>query len=100
MPFDRILFDDGLKARAVAKTCQQKQPRKYTIQQYSDLNDLLGDRWHVRGLNGAGDYCYVIKDTVEFYLYNRRPLVDYSVGPDYEPVQKKHAWMYACFLFC
>ncbi len=95
MPFDRILFDGGLKARAVT-VIKSVQRKKYTIQRYSDLEDLLGKRWHLRGSNKAGDYCYVILDTVEFYIYDRKPLVDYCVGPDGRPLEKKQ--MRGCML--
>ncbi len=58
MPFDRILFDGGLKARAVT-VIKSAQRKKYTIQRYSNLENPLGKRWHLRGINKAGDYCYV-----------------------------------------
>ena len=51
----------------------------YTIDAYSDLDSLLGCNWHYRGLNSAGDFCYVMCGTVEFYLYRKRPLVYYVV---------------------
>ena len=25
----------------------------------SKLDDLLGERWYIRGLNSAGDFCYI-----------------------------------------
>ena len=31
-----------------------------------------------RGINENGDFCYVILDTLVFYLYHRRPLVEYA----------------------
>jgi len=51
----------------------------YTIDAYSDLDSLLGCNWHYRGLNSAGDFCYVMCGTVEFYVYRKRPLVFYVV---------------------
>jgi len=31
------------------------------------FDDLLGAKWYLRGLNKAGDFCYVTPGTVEFY---------------------------------
>ena len=51
----------------------------YTITRYEDLNGILGKNWnwHFRGINGNGDFCYVILSTVEFYLYHQRPIKEY-----------------------
>ena len=50
----------------------------YTIRHYSDLYSLLGSKWFIRGINENGDFCYVVLDTVMFYLSERLPLVDYQ----------------------
>ena len=76
MPFDRISFDGGLQQRGIKKCCVRGVQR-YTISCYKDLNDLLGADWHVRGINVNGDFCYVILQTIEFYLYHRRPIKEY-----------------------
>ena len=44
---------------------------------YRNLNVLLGKNWYFRGLNSQGDFCYVIKGTVEFYLHKRHPLQEF-----------------------
>jgi len=36
---------------------------------FKDLNRLLGSDWHVRGIDRNGVLCYIILNTVEFYLY-------------------------------
>ena len=51
-----------------------RQIKKYTIRAYSDIDSLMEKGWHWRGLNQSGDYCYVILDSVEFYLYCKKPL--------------------------
>ena len=76
MPFDRIEFNGGLR------TCGMKKRSirgidHYTIAKYQDLNGLLGDNWHYNGLNINGDFCYVLLDTVEYYLYKRRPMKEF-----------------------
>lgn len=73
--FDKVLFDGGLKARGVGADGGR---RRYTIREYSDLSDILGSEWYYRGLNQHGDFCFVILRSVRYYLYKRRPIVDYK----------------------
>ena len=51
----------------------------YTITKYSDLVPLLGEKWHVRGLNSS-DFCYVNLESVLYYVHYRRQLVDYDLS--------------------
>ena len=48
-----------------------------TITLFDDLDSLFGRNWQYRGLNELGDFCYVINETVDFYLYKKRPLIQY-----------------------
>ena len=73
VPFDKDVFDKGLKAKAREIDRAVKGNKQYTISSYDDLDDLLGKNWHVRGLNPAGDFCYPILDTIRFF-----PLVEYT----------------------
>ena len=76
MTFDKLLFEGGLGRLGMEKrVC--RGIRRYTIRAYSDIDSLLDKGWHWRGLNEAGDYCYVILDSVEFYLYRKRPLQEF-----------------------
>ena len=76
MPFDKMQFDGGLKTAGIlSKTVQGVQ--HYKISHYRDLNPWLGSRWHYRGLNDAGDYGYVVLETVDFCLRKSRSLVEY-----------------------
>ena len=50
MPIDRILFDGGLKQQGHYLTMTHGHTL-YTITKYSDLDNLLGKGWHIRGLN-------------------------------------------------
>ena len=43
---------------------------------YSDLDELLGKRWHIRVVNVNGDFSYAILETIRFYLTQPRPLLD------------------------
>lgn len=76
MAFDKRIFDEGLKAMGHLKN-RKRGIDHYTIKNYGDLNSLFGRNWHYRGLNQLGDFCYVICETVDFYLYKKRPLIQY-----------------------
>ena len=80
MCFDKLLYDGGLAKLGTWKRKFQGRDR-YTIKKYSDLDSLLGANWHWRGLNAAGDFCYVILNTVEFYIYQRRCLKEFLPMP-------------------
>ena len=51
----------------------------YTIDHYNDLDELLGNQWHMRELNVNGDFSYAILGTVSFLLTRCRPLSGYEV---------------------
>ena len=52
----------------------------FTIRNYSDLNDLLGEGWHLRVANTNGDFSHVIIETIQFYMMCPRPLLDFEVA--------------------
>ena len=75
MPFDKILFSGGLQL--AGKLAQIYRGHTiYKILTYSDLKPLLGAMWHVRFLNKQKDFCYVIQNTVNFYIHQRLHIVD------------------------
>lgn len=83
MAFDKLQFTGGLKAYSTSSRTYRGIER-YKITSYKNLDPLLGKNWHVRGLNSNGDFCYVILNTLEFYLHKRKPLIEYlptSEGP-------------------
>ena len=55
MGFDYFLFTGGLQP---AGTATKTVRGRYGIQKYSNLNLLLGTKWHYRGINKHGDYAY------------------------------------------
>ena len=99
MPFDKQLFDKGLRTKAWEVDCTVRGNKLYTISCYDDLDDLLGKNWHIRGLNPAG---YPLLDTIRFYIRRRRPLVEYAPisGPadGTRKVEKKQGFILV-FLF-
>ena len=76
MPFDVLLFNGGLKEAGVPSK-RVGGIQHYKISHYRDLNHLLGQNWHVRGINANGDYGYVTCDTVDFCLKKSRKIDDY-----------------------
>lgn len=77
MPFGKADFDTGLKVCGKTKTVTHGVER-YTVQRYQDLDELLGKNWHYRGINDNGDFCYAILETIEFYIYRRRAIQEYT----------------------
>ena len=75
IPFDRFLFIGGLQQ--VGKFVKSSRGHDiYTIRRYSALEPLLGQQWHLRVLNRAKDFSYVILETVQYYLHRRVPAQD------------------------
>ena len=80
IPFDHFLFKGGLQqaGRLVKK---DRGHEVYRIETYSSLVHILGVNWHLRVRNKEYDFCYVILETVKYYLHRRQPIVD-----SYEPL--------------
>ena len=54
----------------------------YGLSSLTKLDDLLGERWYIRGSNEAGDFCYVQSHTVRFYLKAPKQKLDYKLQQD------------------
>ena len=80
VPFDKLLYEGGLKSCGRFRRTYRGIQR-YGIAKYSDLNPLLGVNWHYRGLNDVGDFCFVILETVEYYIFKRAPIIEYIPAP-------------------
>ena len=76
LPFDEAMFDI-LKEKGTLKK-KHRGKEIYGITKYGDLDDLLGSKWFIRGLNENGDFCYAILNTVAFYLKGRINIVDFK----------------------
>ena len=98
MSFDILLFNGGLKPSGVPSR-QVAGNQYYKIQHYRDLNPLLGSCWHYRGLNNNGDYCYVVLETVEYYLRKGPSLVEYYPGSGTISSSKVDTGHVVCFSF-
>lgn len=78
MPFDKGLYDSSASLKAKGREIEVvRGVTHYSISSYSDLIPILGKNWQLRGINEAGDCCYVILETVRFYLRRRRLQVEY-----------------------
>ena len=51
----------------------------YTMGHYNDLDEFLGNQWHMRVLNINGGFSYAILGTVSFHLTRGMPLSEYEV---------------------
>ncbi len=70
----------------------------YKIKQYQDLDCLLGQNWHYRGLNSSGDFGYVILNTVDFYIYTAHTLTEYFPSPSFVPQKSTRHMGFFCFI--
>ena len=80
LSFDRYHFD-SLSIRASKKEVKGKR-EVYSLPVLSRLNDLLGPRWFIRGINAAGDFCYIEPGTVSFYLKKTKGIAEYQMKDD------------------
>lgn len=78
IPCDHASFR-MLQRKAVPVGRCTRGRENYTINAYSDLDDLLGKNWHIRVVNPIGDFSYTILSTIRFYLTKGRPILDYEV---------------------
>ena len=53
----------------------------YTLPTLTKL-DILGHRWYIRGINSAGDFCFVTPGTVKFYLKPCKGKIDFQMQAD------------------
>ena len=92
MPFDTVHFD-GLIRRGVLDK-QSKKQGMYLLTALTKLDDILGERWYIRGLNTAGDFCYVQPETVRYQLQFHRGKLDYQLLDDGTLKQCKYGIRY------
>jgi len=76
MSFDSLQFD-SLVIRGA-----RRSKEIYSVTSLTNLDDLLGERWYIRGINLAGDFCYVEPSTVKFYLKHVKGKPDYQMKDD------------------
>lgn len=52
--------------------------REFTINSYSDIDDLMGENWYYRVVNASGDFSYAVLETIRYHLFVPKPLLEYS----------------------
>ena len=80
--FDAIYFEGLVKRARLITKSRLSTWQTYSIDKFAKLEDLLGRRWYIRGLNLAGDFCYVKPGTVIFYLMKQKVHADYQLEED------------------
>ena len=78
IPFDFLLFKGGLGNVGKPLGIHFGHER-FGIKRYLDLVPLLGEQWHIRKLNVAGDFCYCDLNSVTFYLSRHKDIVEPEV---------------------
>ncbi len=96
--FKQLAFNSDLEMLGTKKQ-KNRGVQHYKIKQYQDLDCLLGQNWHYRGLNSSGDFGYVILNTVDFYIYTAHTLTEYFPSPSFIP-QKSKRHMGHILIFC
>jgi len=77
LPFSTSTFE--LLRRAGESWGNSRGNHLYTIKEYSDFNELLGEQWFMRIYNVNGDFSYALKETIRFYIMQPKSLLDFSV---------------------
>ena len=82
MLFDQVSFVSLVVCSSMVPSCEQRKKKIYTLLNLSKFDDILDERWYIRGLNMAGDFCYVMHDTLRFYLKYNGGKIDYQLLND------------------
>ena len=77
MTFDKLCYDGLLYRGVPVKKHGYKEI--YTVISLSKLDDILGERWYIRGINVAGDFSFVKPGSVRYFF---EMLQDYQIQSD------------------
>lgn len=94
MPFDTVHFDGLIRRGVLDKQQCSKKQGIYTLSTLTKLDDILGEWWYVKGLNTAGDFCYVQPNTVRYQLRFCSGKPDYQLLHDGTLKQYKYGVRY------
>ena len=53
-----------------------------SVDKISNLDTVLGIKWNERILNTNGDFAYVYRQTVSFWLVEKKPITEYKYFGD------------------
>lgn len=79
IPFDNTSFN-LLKRNGVLLDIQVNGHQVYGIKDYEDLDELLGEQWHLRIVNINGDFSCALLKTIQFYATCPKPILDFSIN--------------------
>lgn len=105
MSFDSVHFE-GLMRRGVKRNEGKGKREVYGLASLTKLDDLLGERWYIRGLNSAGDFCYIEPGTVKYYLECCKGKLDYQLQEDgsittmYFGIRHQFTYIPVCSKWC
>ena len=57
---------------------------------------MLGEKWHIRVVNEAGDFSCVILETLSFYLTKGKPILDYTIEKNGDTLTFKPTFIEQC----
>jgi len=63
------------------------------IENYSDFTPLLGKRWYIRIVNPRKNFCYVNKETVQFWIHRKKDIEEFDDEGGYSVVLNLCVWM-------
>lgn len=63
----------------VGETKNSMGRQVHCVESVKDLSlvRLLGERWYERILNKNGDFCYVMRGTIQFWLHQKKAIKEY-----------------------
>ena len=73
---DADVFDGGLGQ--IVRGIQIRGRKVYSINDNSNLDHLLGLKWNERVFNENGDFAYVVKGTVKYWLTKKNPIIEFK----------------------
>ena len=55
----------------------------HVVSNNNEISRIMGKKWFQRIINTNGDFCYVVRDTVRFWLNEKRPVKDFFYVGDH-----------------
>ena len=77
MSFD-IVYYEGLIHRGTTG----RKREVYQLSSLTRLDNLLGERWYIRGVNTNGEFCYIQPGSVKYYLKQCQKKADCQMQAD------------------
>ena len=80
MGFDVVYFEGLIRQGTQIST--GKTRKVYQMPDLTKLDDLLGKRWYIKGINAAGDFYYIQPGSVKYYLKQCKRKTEFQMQPD------------------